>query len=139
DHWPHCYSLLVAGGPAGGGRVIGRSDHRGAYPADDPVAPQDVTATLLAGLGVNPRDPVHDGMGRTVPLCPGRVLPNLFGPCPARRKTPPAFGQTISRAGPRPPGTPPHFQPPPRPQPLPRHAVPFRPLEAQIDPRRADP
>jgi hypothetical protein len=79
DHWPHCYSLLVAGGPAGGGRVIGRSDHRGAYPADDPIAPQDITATLLDSLGVNPCDPVRDSLGRTVPLCSGRVLPSLFG------------------------------------------------------------
>ena len=79
DHWPHCYSLVVAGGPAGGGRVIGRSDHRGAYPADDPIAPEDVMATLLSGLGVNPRDPVRDSFGRSVPLCAGRVMPSLFG------------------------------------------------------------
>jgi hypothetical protein len=79
DHWPHCYSLLVAGGPAKGGRVLGRSDSRGAYPADDPIAPQDITATLLNSLGVNPRDPVRDALGRTVPLCPGRILPSLFG------------------------------------------------------------
>jgi hypothetical protein len=79
DHWPHCYSLLVAGGRAGGGRVIGRSDRRGAYPADDPIAPQDVTATLLHDLGVNPRDPVRDAFGRMVPLCSGRVIPKLFG------------------------------------------------------------
>jgi hypothetical protein len=80
DHWPHCYSLLVAGGPAGGGRIIGRSDDRGAYPADEPLAPQDVTASLLHSLGVNPHDTIRDSIGRTVPLCPGRVNPRLFGP-----------------------------------------------------------
>src|SRR5207244_12488084 len=36
DHWPQCYSLVVAGGPADGGRVHGKSDRFAAYPADDP-------------------------------------------------------------------------------------------------------
>ena len=47
DHWAQCYSLLLAGGPAPGGRVLGRSDPFAAYPADDPYTPQDVNATVL--------------------------------------------------------------------------------------------
>lgn len=78
DHWASCYSLLVAGGKAGGGRVLGRSDPFAAYPADDPYTPQDLTATVLQSLGVNPRDQVRDGFGRMVPLSEGRVRPSLF-------------------------------------------------------------
>ena len=78
DHWSQCYSIVVAGGAAGGGRVLGRSDRFAAYPADDPYTPQDLTATLLHMLGVNPQDQVRDGFGRNVPLSTGRVRETLF-------------------------------------------------------------
>src|SRR5207302_1841556 len=55
DHWSQCYSLVIAGGSAGGGRVLGRSDRFAAYPADDPYSPQDLTATMLNAVGINPR------------------------------------------------------------------------------------
>jgi uncharacterized protein (DUF1501 family) len=79
DHWSRCYSLVVAGGRAGGGRVLGRSDRIAAYPADDPYTPQDLAATLLHTLGINPEDRVDDAFGRSVPLSTGRVRPALFG------------------------------------------------------------
>ena len=78
DHWASCYSLLVAGGKAGGGRVLGRSDPFAAYPADDPYTPQELAATVLHSLGVNPHDRVRDGFGRMVPLSEGRVRDSLF-------------------------------------------------------------
>lgn len=79
DHWPHCYSLLVAGGPAAGGRILGRSDRFAAYPADDPYTPQDLTASILHALGVDPHGEVTDAFGRQVPLSTGRVRKSLFG------------------------------------------------------------
>ncbi|MBI3863159.1 MAG: DUF1501 domain-containing protein [Planctomycetia bacterium] len=79
DHWPHCYSLLVAGGRAGGGRVLGRSDRFAAYPADDPYTPADLTASILHALGVDPFSEVRDAFGRLVPLSTGRVRSALFG------------------------------------------------------------
>jgi uncharacterized protein (DUF1501 family) len=78
DHWAQCYSLVVAGGRAGGGRVLGRSDRFAAYPADDPYTPQDLAASVLEALGVNPQAPVRDAFGRTVPLSTGQVRPALF-------------------------------------------------------------
>jgi hypothetical protein len=78
DHWPHCYSLVVAGGTAQGGRVLGRSDSFAAYPAADPYSPQDLGASILNALGVNPQEKVLDGFGQSVPLCPGRVCESLF-------------------------------------------------------------
>jgi len=79
DHWAACYSILVAGGPADGGRVIGRSDRIAAYPADDPVTPADVQATVLHALGIDPTRAVRDGFGRDVPLSTGKVRRALFG------------------------------------------------------------
>jgi hypothetical protein len=79
DHWAKCYSLVLAGGPQPGGRVVGRSDRFAAYPADDPVTPQDLGASLLHALGVEPGRKVRDNFLRSVPLSEGRVKPALFG------------------------------------------------------------
>ena len=78
DHWPHCYSVVVSGGTAAGGRVLGRSDSFAAYPAADPYSPQDLAATILNALGINPQDKIQDGFGQSVPLCPGHVRESLF-------------------------------------------------------------
>jgi hypothetical protein len=78
DHWPHCYSLVVAGGTAPGGRILGRSDRFAAYPAADPYTPEDLAASLLHALGINPRDEVQDNFGRSIPLSAGEVRESLF-------------------------------------------------------------
>jgi hypothetical protein len=78
DHWPYCYSIVVAGGGAPGGRVLGRSDRFAAYPANDPYSPQDLAATILHNLGVNPHEQVRDGLGRMVPLSEGAVRSAIF-------------------------------------------------------------
>jgi uncharacterized protein (DUF1501 family) len=52
DHWPQCWSVLFAGGGVRGGQVLGGSDALGAFPAERPVTPAEVTATLYRALGV---------------------------------------------------------------------------------------
>ena len=79
DHWAQCYSLVLAGGRQGGGRVLGRSDRFAAYPAADPYTPQDLAATLLHALGIDPAQELRDALGRTVPLSSGELRPELFG------------------------------------------------------------
>ncbi len=54
DHWPYCFSALLAGGGVKAGRVVGGSDKQGAYPADRPVSPADFAATCCRLLGVDP-------------------------------------------------------------------------------------
>jgi hypothetical protein len=68
DHWPHCYSLLLAGGGSRGGFVHGRSDRTGARPADDPVEARQILVTLMTLLGI-PTIQV-DAQGRGAPLFP---------------------------------------------------------------------
>jgi hypothetical protein len=53
DHWPHCFSVLLAGGGVRGGTIVGASDRIGAYPADRPVRPPDLAATLYRLLGID--------------------------------------------------------------------------------------
>ena len=54
DHWPSCFSALLAGGGAPGGYVHGASDRLAQYPAERPVGPGDFAATLYRLLGINP-------------------------------------------------------------------------------------
>jgi hypothetical protein len=79
DHWAKCYSLVIAGGPLPGGRIIGRSDRFAAYPEEVAITPQDLSASLLHALGVDPGLEVRDGFSRSVPLSTGDVKPVLFG------------------------------------------------------------
>ena len=73
DHWNTCYSALVAGAGVRGGRVIGSSDRRGEHPADRPVTPADLGATILGRLGFGSAD--LTGIGLT-PM--GSVIEDLF-------------------------------------------------------------
>src|SRR5262249_45584117 len=54
DHWPDVFSVLFAGAKIPGGQVIGASDKIGAYPAERPISPKDIAATLYYFLGINP-------------------------------------------------------------------------------------
>src|SRR5438876_5453704 len=46
DHYPNVFSAALAGGPVKGGRIVGASDAKGAFPKSNPKTPQDVLATL---------------------------------------------------------------------------------------------
>jgi uncharacterized protein (DUF1501 family) len=75
DHYPFCYSVVLAGGGIAGGQVYGSSDKIGAFPASLPCTPADLHATIFTALGISPDVRVHDALGRERPLCDGRVLP----------------------------------------------------------------
>ena len=55
DHWPHCFTSILAGGGIKGGIVYGSSDRYAAYPATNPVSPSEIAATVYHCLGVNPQ------------------------------------------------------------------------------------
>jgi hypothetical protein len=78
QHWPHCYSGILAGGGIRGGMVYGESDKIGAYVKDRPVRPQDFSATIFHALGVQFESKVtKDGLSK--PLSTGTPLLDLFG------------------------------------------------------------
>jgi arylsulfatase A-like enzyme len=52
DHWPQCWSIVMAGGGIKGGQVVGSSDSIGAAPKDRPVQPSHVAATVYHALGI---------------------------------------------------------------------------------------
>ncbi len=79
DHWPHCYSMLMAGGGVCGGAVIGSSEKNGGYPASDPVTPGDIAATIYWRFGINPDTSILDPLGRPHRLAIGEPIRKLFG------------------------------------------------------------
>lgn len=79
DHWAACNTVVLAGAGIGGGQVHGASDRWAAYPATAPVAPADIAATIYHALGIDLDTPLHDAVGRPVPLCTGNPLTGLFG------------------------------------------------------------
>jgi hypothetical protein len=72
DHWPGCYSLLLAGGGVQGGRVVGKSDEQGAAPAETPVTPQDIIATIYRLLGISPETEFLDQLDRPLKILNGQ-------------------------------------------------------------------
>jgi hypothetical protein len=79
DHWPDCYSVLLAGGGVVGGAVYGASDRIGAYPASDPVTPGDLAATIFWRFGLDHAAEVHDQTNRPHRLAAGEPIRKLFG------------------------------------------------------------
>jgi hypothetical protein len=79
DHWPLCYTALLAGGGVRGGAVFGSSDKIGGYPATDPVRPDDLAATIYHALGIDPATEFVDTLGRPLPIAAGQPIRSLFG------------------------------------------------------------
>ena len=79
DHWPHGFSMLVTGGGFAGGRVLGGTDPSGAKeePAD-PVAVEDLHATIQHLLGIDSSKEIMTAVGRPIALSEGKVLEKLL-------------------------------------------------------------
>ncbi|QDT07313.1 hypothetical protein K227x_57400 [Rubripirellula lacrimiformis] len=78
EHWPFCYSGLLAGGGIRPGMVYGSSDQHGAYPASDPVTPQDFATTILHAMGLPTQTALLDRQQRPHRITSGRVLHDLL-------------------------------------------------------------
>jgi Protein of unknown function (DUF1501) len=74
DHWPQCYTALLAGGGVKRGFVYGASDKHGAYPAENPVRPGDLAATLYWLLGIDPHTEVYDTAKRPLAIANGQPI-----------------------------------------------------------------
>lgn len=78
DHWPACFSMLLAGAGIHGGTVYGTSDKQGAYVKDRLVSPEDFGATIYQALGV-PLETRLSPDGATRPVSTGHPIQELFG------------------------------------------------------------
>jgi hypothetical protein len=78
DHWPWAFTALLAGGGIRGGQAYGRTTGNGGYVADRPVSPADLAATVLVGLGIDPRQHYRDHFQQVEQqVCEGRPIADL--------------------------------------------------------------
>ncbi len=68
DHWPQCWSVYFAGGGVKGGRIVGRSDEIGAFPAERPVNPSEIVATIYKSVGLDLEAKLPGPQSRPYPL-----------------------------------------------------------------------
>jgi uncharacterized protein (DUF1501 family) len=77
DHWPGCYSAMLAGAGVQGGVVYGQSDKHASYVKSNPVTLEDFTATLFAAMNINPASRLSPN-GFTDPASSGNPIPALL-------------------------------------------------------------
>ena len=78
DHWPQCYTVLLAGGGVKRGYVHGRSDRQGAFPDRDGVPIEDLAATMFDLLGIDPATELRDRLNRPIPIAAGKPVTAIY-------------------------------------------------------------
>jgi hypothetical protein len=78
DHWPDCYSMVLAGGGISGGQIYGASNRSASYPVRDDVAPWDIAATMYHLIGIDPSAHIVNPAGLPRPVARGQVISGLF-------------------------------------------------------------
>lgn len=79
DHWPYCYTALIAGAGIRRGALYGKSDATASSPADNPVHPTQILATVYHALGINPHTIVYNHLNQPRELVQAEPIPALFG------------------------------------------------------------
>ena len=77
EHWPHAFTLLMAGAGIRGGTVYGATDRFGEFVKDKPVSPADITATVFHSLGIDPQKTISLG-NQQHRLSTGRPITGLY-------------------------------------------------------------
>jgi uncharacterized protein (DUF1501 family) len=78
DHWPYCYTGIVAGAGVRRGHVHGRSDATASAPLDNPVHPRDLLATIYHSLGINPHTIAYNHLNQPRELVQGDVVSGIL-------------------------------------------------------------
>lgn len=79
DHWPYCYTALIAGAGIKRGSLYGKSDATASSPAENPVHPTQILATVYHALGINPHTIVYNHLNQPRELVQAEPIPALFG------------------------------------------------------------
>lgn len=78
DHWPYCYTAVVAGAGIKRGYVHGESDATASSPKSDPVHPGELLATIYHAVGLNPRRTVYNHLNQPREMVKGDAVTALF-------------------------------------------------------------
>jgi hypothetical protein len=78
DHWPYCYTSLVAGAGVRRGLVYGKSDKTASAPVENPVHPRDLLATIYHSVGIDPGTMVLNHLNQPRQLVEGEVITGIL-------------------------------------------------------------
>ena len=78
DHWPYCYSGVVAGAGIARGMQYGESDATASSPKEKPVHPNDLLATIYYALGIDPDMEIRNHLNQPRELVKGKIVTDLF-------------------------------------------------------------
>lgn len=78
DHWPYCYTACIAGAGAKRGYVHGKSDKTGSSPAEDPVHPMELLASIYHSFGIDPETIVYNHLKQPRELVKAKAVTKLF-------------------------------------------------------------
>ena len=79
DHWPYCYTSLIAGAGIRRGALYGKSDATASSPAENPVHPIQILATVYHALGIDPHTIVYNHLNQPRELVQAEPVSALFG------------------------------------------------------------
>ncbi|MCO6455816.1 MAG: DUF1501 domain-containing protein [Pirellulaceae bacterium] len=77
QHWPQCFSAILAGAGIAGGQVYGKSNKHGEYPTSNPIRPEELAATIYHALDIPLNEP-QNNTGIFRPLTTGKPVLELF-------------------------------------------------------------
>jgi len=78
DHWPYCYTAVIAGGGVKRGVVYGKSDKTASAPVENPVHPRDLLATIYHSFGLNPRRRIYNHLNQPREMVKGDALTDIL-------------------------------------------------------------
>jgi hypothetical protein len=78
DHWPYCYTAVMAGAGIKRGVVYGKSDGTGSAPVESPVHPSELLATIYHSVGIKPDTIVYNHLNQPRELVQGHAVSGLF-------------------------------------------------------------
>jgi uncharacterized protein (DUF1501 family) len=78
DHWPYCYTAVVAGAGSKRGYVHGESDATGASPKDKPVHPTELLASIYHAVGIASETIVYNHLNQPRELVKAKPVDGLF-------------------------------------------------------------
>jgi uncharacterized protein (DUF1501 family) len=78
DHWPYCYTGIIAGAGTKRGYVHGRSDKTASAPLEDPVHPGELLASIYHSFGIHPETMVLNHLNQPRELVKAHPVHALF-------------------------------------------------------------
>jgi uncharacterized protein (DUF1501 family) len=78
DHWPYCYTAVIAGAGIKRGFVYGKSDKTASAPVENPVHPRDLLATVYHSIGIDPGTMVLNHLNQPRELVQGEVVTGIL-------------------------------------------------------------